>query len=130
LLNVGIGGGIQKLVVAPGFIASDFRGMQEIVAIAIAGINRPEKYWRNAPVIVADERNINPLVAGGDPELVIMPAEPGFADAGLIGAEFVNQMVIVMGNPALENAADAEADAIIFRRGIFYAAAVADRVLR
>jgi hypothetical protein len=42
LLNVGIGGGIQKLVVAPGFIASDFRGMQEIVAIAIAGINRPK----------------------------------------------------------------------------------------
>ena len=130
LLDVGIRGGIQKPIVAPGFIAGDFRGVQEIVAIAIAGINRPEKYWRNAPVIVADKRNINPLVAGGDAELVIMPAEPGFADAGLIGAKFVNQMVIVMGNSALQNAADAEADAIIFRRSIFDAAAVADRILR
>lgn len=59
-----------------------------------------------------------------------MPAEPGFADAGLIGAKFVNQMVIVMGNSALQNAADAEADAIIFRRSIFDAAAVTDRILR
>ena len=45
---------------------------------------------------VADERNINALIAGSDAEVLIMPACIGFANAGLVRAQLGNQVVVVV----------------------------------
>ncbi|MNJ72829.1 hypothetical protein D3C77_695410 [compost metagenome] len=70
--------------------------MQEVIAVAIVRVDTTEQNGCDAPVIVADERNINALIAGSDAEVLIMPACIGFAHASLVRAQIGNQVVVVV----------------------------------
>ncbi|MNG75964.1 hypothetical protein D3C79_344800 [compost metagenome] len=95
-VGVGIGRGVEEPVVAPWFVTGDFGGVQEVIAVAIVRVDTTEQNGCDAPVIVADERNINALIAGSDAEVLIMPACIGFAHASLVRAQIGNQVVVVV----------------------------------